>query len=839
MHLSSRTQRSSAMRYILSVLLALALIPAIGCGGGGGNSNPALNGSGDPGGILGPDSVSEGSSAQYKVERTADAVSSYQWTSNPTALGTFSNATSSSTTFKANAVNNDTSIEIQVVVTPQNGSPTLSKREIIIKDNPTGEVSNQAPIAAGLADPPSIQPGGFIQFRDGSVDPDKNDSIVKWEWDFSYDPLDGFKTENEAREPYIQYAEEGIYLVQLRITDSNGATDMFDVPLQVVVTDGYLAPVAKAVFFPQDITACEPVQFQNNGSYPQSGSSIVKYEWDWDNDGIYDSNGLYVDYTWDEPGTYAVQFRVTDNNGEIGELGTPMAVVVKNAAPTAIAGVSNSTVSVGQPATFDATGSYDGDCDGSLVSYEWDWDNDGVYDEEAQIAQHHFPYVGTYSVQLRVDDGEGATDVLDQPITIFVEAGVAQTWGGAGDDHGTGVTTDSAGNVYITGWFSGTVDFDPGPAVVERTASTTSSAFLSKFDPSGNLVWVASWSSKDMTSGNEVAVSTPGYVYVTGTDTLRKYNLAGELVWIYTSNRIGQGVTIDDQHGVYVTGHYIPNSSINPDCSLMLVDFDGNLVWERSWGGAGSDQCFDVAVDNVGDAVVTGHFTGDVDFDPGGNSFIKSSTNPTFDAFVSKFDSGGNFKWAEAWPATEGYGIITGTSNQIYVTGYYEGDTDFDPGPGNLIYSGSVGSYITALTDTGAFIWAAGWTEYVPPPPTPNRDPGYEVAVDLDGNILVVGAFVGDVDFDPTLGFDVHNDGGAYMTMYSQGGTYLDTLTWGVENVDEWDKAMSVDVDDSGICYVSGTYHNSVDFGLFTDPEIHNSNGGADVFLMRMTPDQY
>src|SRR5438552_2041239 len=87
--------------------------------------------------------------------------------------------------------------------------------------------------------------------------------------------------------------------------------------------------------------------------------------------------------------------------------------------------------------------------------------------------------------------------------------------GGPGDDQGTAIAVDAAGNVYATGGFSGTVDFDPGPGVFNLTSAGGYDAFVSKLDGAGNFVWArALGSSTD--DGNGIAVDGAGNVYTTG-----------------------------------------------------------------------------------------------------------------------------------------------------------------------------------------------------------------------------------------------------------------------------------------------------------------------------------
>ena len=65
----------------------------------------------------------------------------------------------------------------------------------------------------------------------------------------------------------------------------------------------------------------------------------------------------------------------------------------------------------------------------------------------------------------------------------------AKSIGGSNEDRGYSIATDASGNVYISGQFSGTVDFDPGAGIFELTSELSSDTFILKLDASGNFVW--------------------------------------------------------------------------------------------------------------------------------------------------------------------------------------------------------------------------------------------------------------------------------------------------------------------------------------------------------------
>jgi PKD repeat protein len=211
--------------------------------------------------------------------------------------------------------------------------------------------------------------------------------------------------------------------VQLRVTDDEGATDTLDNPLTINVSVEYFDPVAYADADPKTQTVCEDIHFYDDGSYDPDGGLITKYEWDWNNDGTYDDTGDDVYHSFDTPGVYYVQFRVTDDEDATDELDSPIQVTIENAAPIAEASANKYEVVINESVDFDGSASYDGDCDGEeIVSYEWDFDYDGSFDVDktGPTVSHSYTDPGVYYVQLRVTDDEGATDLLDSPLEITV-----------------------------------------------------------------------------------------------------------------------------------------------------------------------------------------------------------------------------------------------------------------------------------------------------------------------------------------------------------------------------------------------------------------------------------
>jgi len=203
------------------------------------------------------------------------------------------------------------------------------------------------------------------------------------------------------------------------------------------------------------------------------------------------------------------------------------------------------------------------------------------------------------------------------------------TWGGASTDFGQGVALDTAGNIYCTGR---TFSFGAG----------NSDLPLVKFDSNGTKQWNITWGGASADYGQGVALDTAGNIYCTGYTTsfgaggsdfaLVKFYPNGYIAWNKTwggsSNDVSWGVALDTAGNIYCTGYTNSFGAGNGDFALVKFYTNGNIAWNKTWGGASSDQSFGVALDTAGNIYYTGHTTS---FGAGGSDFalVKFGINPT------------------------------------------------------------------------------------------------------------------------------------------------------------------------------------------------------------------
>jgi len=461
-------------------------------------------------------------------------------------------------------------------------------------------------------------------------------------------------------------------------------------------------------------------------------------------------------------------------------------------------------------------------------------------------------------------------------ITILDIKGWARTWGGIYDDVGKGVAIDGSGNAYITGYFSDTVDFDPGPGVDEHTSDGNRDIFLSKFDSAGEFQWARTWGGSSNDRGYGVAIDGSGNAYITGSFWytadfdpgpgvdehasygsedifLSKFDSAGDFQWARTWGGIsydaGYGVAIDGSGNAYITGPFWYTADFDPgpgvdehtsngysDIFLSKFDSAGEFQWARTWGGDDYDNCSGFAIDGSGNAYITGYFNDTVDFDPD-PGVDEHTSNGHSDVFLSKFDSAGDFQWARTWGGIhdddEGRGVAIDGSGNAYITGEFRDTVDFDPGPGVDEHQADDFYYdifLSKFDSAGEFRWARTWGGS-------SNEGGYGVAIDGSGNAYITGSFWYTADFDPGPGVDEHTSNGnrdIFLSKFDSAGEFQWARTWGGSDNDG---GSGVAIDGSGNAYITGYFYETVDFDPGPGADEHTSNGEWDIFLSKFPPD--
>jgi hypothetical protein len=316
--------------------------------------------------------------------------------------------------------------------------------------------------------------------------------------------------------------------------------------------------------------------------------------------------------------------------------------------------------------------------------------------------------------------------------------------GGSGVDGGLSMTTDNSGNAYITGYFSGTADFNPGITTFNLTSQGGYNIFILKLDGNGNFIWAKNIGSSGNEEGNSIAIdNNNGYIYTTG----------------YFSG------TSDFDPG---SGSFFLTSSGGNDIFILKLDLSGNFIWAKKMGGSLNDFGRSIAVDAFGGIISTGYFSGTADFDPS-NGFANFTSLGNFDVYISKLDGNGNYNWTKTIGNSEndnGYSISTNNDGDLFITGSFEGIVDFDPDPVSnymLSSNGIEDVFLLQLNTLGGFVYAGSFGGF-------GLDFGSCVANDYQGNLYSMGYFEGNIDFDPGLNiYSLSSVGGADVFIHKMG----------------------------------------------------------------------
>lgn len=430
--------------------------------------------------------------------------------------------------------------------------------------------------------------------------------------------------------------------------------------------------------------------------------------------------------------------------------------------------------------------------------------------------QHQVDFDPTSGEDLRA--ARGGQDIF----TVKLGGDGSYCWayavGGLQADEAFGVAVVATGEVVTAGRFRRSIDFDPGEGEDVHQAAGGTDAFVTCLGPDGAYQWTRAFGGVSTDGAYDVAITALGEAVVTG------------YYW----------ETVDFDPGAGVDEH---TSNGQSDVFVTRLRSDGSYRWTGTIGGLESDEGQAVSVDPTGNVLVAGLFRGTVDFDPE-TGLDERASNGGSDAFVLKLGAGGTYEWAATTGgdsndaaralAADGQGLIM-------LAGSFEGTIDLDPTDGGVdehVSSGATDAFVSVLQcgqldgddddcPSPDFAWARSMGGA-------GADTAYRVATDSRGGWWVTGSFEGIVDFDPGDDVDLHLAMGqqdVFVTRIHADGSYGWTRTFGGPGADI---GLGVGIDAYGSAFVTGHFELGVDFdpGPGFDPRA--SNGGTDVFVVKL-----
>ncbi|MCI0489042.1 MAG: SBBP repeat-containing protein, partial [Blastocatellia bacterium] len=482
-----------------------------------------------------------------------------------------------------------------------------------------------------------------------------------------------------------------------------------------------------------------------------------------------------------------------------------------------------------------------------------------------ELKTHHASRITHHSSRITPEVGFEVGD-YDPSLPLVIDPVLAYSTylGGSSDDQGTSMTVDSEGNAYVVGT-TDSIDF-PAANGAQSQLEGTQDAFVAKLDASGaRMLFITYLGGDDREGAGGIALDSSGNLYVAGYTAstnfptmnpfqpnkrgetnafVTKFGPTGNLLYsTYLGGRLrdfGTSIAVDQSGNIHLAG--VATSPDFPvanaaqgnlggaaDVYVAKLNAAGNqLLYSTYLGGADNDGAASMAIDPSGNAYVTG-----VTFSPDfrtANAIQGAHNGGAFDAFVTKLNPSGALVYSTylgGGGADRGMRMIADVEGNAYVTG----DTDSENFPTMIALQPAIGgssdAFLVKLNPQGSqFVFSTylGGS---------NTDGSLGIARDSKGGIYLTG-FTSSSDFPTRSPVQATGQGGTYDAFVAKvhaAGTALELSTYlGGTGLDS---GIAVATDERGNAYVMGLT-DSTDFPSRNGFQADNGGGAADLFIARI-----
>lgn len=383
----------------------------------------------------------------------------------------------------------------------------------------------------------------------------------------------------------------------------------------------------------------------------------------------------------------------------------------------------------------------------------------------------------------------------------FSQSFWAYTAGSIKEDEAMDICYDNSGNIISTGYISGQTTFNTNPSIVLNSNSNGNpDIYVSKSTASGQIIWAV----KAGGSGSDRALSVNsdalGNIFITG--------------FYYGAATFGS-ITLNSVSG-------------SQDGFIAKLDANGTFLWAKSFGGNLAEWGNAIAIDELGNPIITGQFQGTSNFS---GSNLTSMMNPntsfsSFDVFVAKYSSAGNLIWVNKGSAKyddRGLDIITDLQNNIYVCGQFSDTIQFQSTHNNQIMNAT---FIIKYNSSGNEQWfkKASGVFSIP----------YSMIMDNNNKIYITGDFQGTFTYFGTSGNSFINgtyNNKAFLMKIDNNGNFI----WGKsESSTNYVSSKRVALDAQQDPYIFGEFGCTMnEYSDAYGPGVFNSIGFGDLFITK------
>ncbi|RAJ19997.1 putative secreted protein (Por secretion system target) [Gelidibacter algens] len=383
-----------------------------------------------------------------------------------------------------------------------------------------------------------------------------------------------------------------------------------------------------------------------------------------------------------------------------------------------------------------------------------------------------------------------------------------KSFGGSGEDVLKSLHVDIDGNIYTTGFFNETADFDMGENEFNLTSEgDLQDVFVQKVDTDGNFLWAKRFGSAGNDTGMSITTDLLGNVYIGGT---------------YEGS-----VDFDPS-----SEEFILNSIGDLDIFVVKLNANGDFLWAKSMGSEFYEDIVEIKMSDSGSLILMGYFSENFDADPGVAEQIFNSQG-SFDIFLIELNQSGELIKAKSYG---GNGFDLGmdmkiTSNGfILITGIFKGTIDLDPSETEEYFLTSTGG-----NNSGYTLVLDGDMNFLNAHSTNGGRVNFRaVSVTQDGSIYVTGDMQDAVNFGSVNGADIILDSPFAPNAFVMKLDFNANLQWVLKvNAEEPVFGLSV-VANADQVFISGFYENLTDFNPSETAEFNlevESLNATDAFL--------
>lgn len=409
------------------------------------------------------------------------------------------------------------------------------------------------------------------------------------------------------------------------------------------------------------------------------------------------------------------------------------------------------------------------------------------------------------------------------------------------------LTVNNVGEVFLTGMLRGNAYFQ-NPSIYLTSGTASGCDYIAKLAISGDCIWAYA-AYTDVSVGYSIGLDAQSNIYLSGTfidvkdfdyktgtvnitsnpsttnnHYLASYDSTGGYRWAFrlASTGVSEIKISNTNSKVWMNGDFNSNFDVDPGTSVNTLNISNSTEFVANYTSNGSYQfgfafkgsgtskervtAMDVA-DN-GNVIVAGMFTGTIDLDPSTNNLIYTSSLDS-NVYIASYSSSGALNWANQIKGRSCIkGLAVDSDENIYVTGYFTLTTYFDvnnsPGTYYTLPGGVQDIFLIKYNSSGVLQWIHTFGSSL-------VDEGRDIAIDNNGNVIMVGMFKTLIDFDPsaTGTFNLttpQSISSCYVAKYDANGNFINAFKIVAESI------TSVAVDNNNNIITSG---NMEGFGNF------------------------